>query len=157
MEVILEIALQLFLLLGEFLFTVVGEGLFESGRNHVVGKNRPAQLANTARKSKTRQIAPPKDVVPDESAGPLLSALAYVGFGALCGVASLWIAPSHFIGSQTLRWLNVVASPLLAGFLLAHWRANFMARGKPTDFTADFINAALLAFALSATRLAFAH
>lgn len=138
MEIIFEFALRLAFWLFEILFSVVGEALFDWGRNKKAGKT-------------------PQRETTDQRAGPLLTALAYVAFGALCGSATLWIAPTNFIASPALRWLNLLVAPLIAGFLLAHWRAFNAAPGKPTDFAADGVNGALLAFALSVTRFAFAR
>lgn len=140
MEILLEAALQILLFLAEFVFTVVGEGLFDWGRNKKVEKKRHAK---------------PEAVSP--TAGPLLTGLAYAAFGALCGVVSLWIAPSSFIESPALRWLNLLASPLLAGLLTAQWRAFKAKPGEPQNYTADFIDGALLALALAATRLVLAR
>ena len=57
---------------------------------------------------------------------PWLAAIGYGIFGAMAGAVSLWIAPSHFIDAGPLRVINLVATPLAAGVVMAAigaWRA----------------------------------
>lgn len=56
---------------------------------------------------------------------PLLAALGYALFGAAAGALSLWLFPLLFVSSPTLRLVNLVLTPLLAGAvmaLLGAWR-----------------------------------
>jgi hypothetical protein len=127
MELGLELLLQLVLWLLELAFTVVGEGLFDFA------------WSRAGRKRATPAVA-----------GPALTAAAYAAAGALCGVATLVVAPSHLIGWAGVRWLNLAASPIVAGVLLAFWRD---VRGLATPGRAfAFADGWLFAFTLAAVR-----
>lgn len=139
MEILFELVLQIIVFIAEALFSVVGEilfsileSLFDWKRSKAVPKSEPRQ------------------------AGPVLQALGYAAFGAICGLVTLWLAPSHFIVWPWLRWLNFLVAPVIAGFALVLWRGWF-AMDKKADSTRAFINGAALAFALGGVRLMFAR
>ncbi len=140
MEILAEILIQTLFWLCELLFTVLGEGLFDWGWN---------------KRAEKRKVAARDDQ--PETAGPVLTATGYAAFGAIFGVVTLLIAPSHMIASPALRWLNIAGSTLLAGFMLAKWR-EFQAKPEREEhFALNFANGCCLAFALAVTRLALAR
>ena len=56
---------------------------------------------------------------------PWLAAIGYFVWGAIAGGLSLWLFRGHFISAQWLRIANLVATPILAGFIMAKvgaWR-----------------------------------
>lgn len=133
LEILLEILMQILVFFSEFIFTIIAEGL-------------SAPIGGLIKKHCKSQPA-----------GPVLTAFAYAGFGALCGILSLWIAPANFIQLPSMRLLNLIAAPILAGLLLAQWR-RFLAPGNAPDaFRLAFVNGALLASALAVTRYALAQ
>lgn len=133
MEIIAEILLQILFFLVELLFSVLGEGLISLFRRKPSARGESAE------------------------AGPFLAAFGYAAFGAACGVASLLVAPSHFIQPPLLRWLNLAASPIICGILLASWRSIRASPERPAPFGRDFVNGFCLALALAATRLVLAR
>jgi len=52
-----------------------------------------------------------------------IAAIGYLGWGALAGGISLWIASEHFIETPWLRIANLFLMPLLAGLMLAKLEA----------------------------------
>jgi hypothetical protein len=133
MEIIAEIIFQCIWFLFELLFSVIGEALFDWG---------------TSKAAEKREAAP---------AGPVLQAFGFAAFGALCGLLSLWIAPSHFLAAPWLRWLNLIVAPLIAGCTLIWWRRLLGKSETGDEATRDFINGAALALALGLVRLGFAR
>jgi hypothetical protein len=98
MEALLEVFLQLF---GELLIQLFFEGVSEAGA-HSFGQRHEGKPVN-----------------------PFLASIGYVLFGAILGLVSLGLFPSGFITNPTLRVLNLVMTPLLAGgvmILVGKWR-----------------------------------
>jgi hypothetical protein len=86
---------------------------------------------------------------------PWLAALGYAVFGALLGALSLWLFPVHFIGNHTLRYLNLIITPVAVGLAMmwvGMWRAK---RGQPVMRLDRFTFGFLFAFALGVTRFVF--
>lgn len=95
-EIVLELLFGLLQLLAELLVQLFFEFLAELGVRSVrepVRRPRPAD--------------------------PLLAAIGYTIFGATAGGLSLWLFPETFIDSESLKILNVVVTPLVAGALMA--------------------------------------
>ena len=65
-----------------------------------------------------------------EPINPVFAAVGYTLFGAMAGGISLWIAPSLFIETEWLRVLNLIATPMAAGVLMAALGAWRRRRGE---------------------------
>ncbi len=118
--------------LGEILLQAFGEALFEIGLH---------------------SLAEPFKRQPN----PWLAALGYALFGVVVGGLSLLVAPSHFVSSGPLRWINLVVTPLAAGglmVLMGAWRSR---RGDPVLRIDKFVYGFLFALAMAAVRFQFAH
>jgi hypothetical protein len=89
-EFIFEIILQFF---GEILLQVVVELLVELGFH---------SLADTTKKTRN----------------PVLSTIGFVIWGSMAGGLSLWIFPHSPISNPSLRALNLVVTPIIAGILM---------------------------------------
>ena len=86
-----------------------------------------------------------------------LSALLHAAFGAFAGWISLLIFPTLALPSPALQIANLILSPLVMGGIVAWTRGALRPTSDPDDWSHDFANAALLAFAMSLTRLVGAH
>ena len=95
MEIITELLLGLLEIIFEFLLQVVFEALVEAG---------------------VRGIA--EVVVRPEPPNAWLAIIGYVLLGAICGVLSLWLFPTLFIGNETIRMVNLLLTPLAAGAMM---------------------------------------
>jgi cytochrome bd-type quinol oxidase subunit 2 len=98
MEALFEVLLQLF---GELLIQLFFEGAAEAGA-HTLGRRDGTKPVNA-----------------------FLAAVGYVVIGVIFGLASLGIFPNGFITNPTVRVLNLVLAPLLAGgimMLAGKWR-----------------------------------
>ena len=135
-EAIFEI---LFEFVGEFLLQMLGElfsGMFRSG----VKKSAPLVSASAARRaakgksSNASEMPAVNGVVPTPSGGgtsPLREIAWSVGMGAVCGLITVWFFPVMVIRDPSIRMINLVVSPLLAGFLVERVRAVREAKGGP--------------------------
>lgn len=129
MEIILEFVLQAFF---EFLLQIVGEVLFELGWRGVaeVFKRKPRQ-------------------------NPALAFIGYALLGLIMGGLSLLFFPEHFIRDRSLRLVNLVITPCLAGFCmsaLGAWRQN---RGLSTIRLDSFSYGFIFAFGMALIRSLF--
>lgn len=63
---------------------------------------------------------------------PWVAALGYAIFGATAGGISLYVVPDSLIHGETGRWLNLIATPILAGLAMAALGAWRSRRGQQT-------------------------
>jgi hypothetical protein len=94
----MEFLVQLLL---EFIVQVIGEALFELGFH---------AMAEPFRK-------PPN---------PWLASVGYIIFGSIIGALTLWPLPNHMVAGASLRWVNLLVTPIAAGLCmswLGSWRA----------------------------------
>ena len=106
MEIIVEIVVQVFLwivqFIGELLLQAFGELIAELiGRSIMEPFRRP------------------------EPIHPWLAALGYSIFGATAGAVSLLVLPALFISAPWLRIVNVIATPIASGLMMERlgvWR-----------------------------------
>lgn len=124
----MEFLVQLLL---EFLIQVIGEALLELGLH---------SMAEPFRK-------PPK---------PWLAAVGYAIFGALFGAISIWIFPHHMVASPSLRWVNLLATPLAVGLCMACLGAWRSSRGQSVLRIDRFSYGYLFALCFAAIRLVWA-
>lgn len=121
----------LFELLAELLFQIVGEVLVELGLH---------SLAEPFRRKPNVWLA----------------VLGYSLLGALLGAVSLWAFPDHLTRDGWPRWVNLLFTPVLAGFamtLLGRWRAR---RGDMVLRIDRFAYGYLFALAVAIVRFKFA-
>ena len=133
MEVIAEILFQilawLFEIAGEFLLQMLFEGI--------------AELFGHALKAKTRRKTPVRRE---------LAAVGYALFGALAGVASLWLMPDLFIRSDPVRFANLIITPVLSGLVMG-WLGTWRRRhDKNTVRIESFAYGFCFAFAMAVVR-----
>lgn len=136
MEIIAEIILQvlgwMLQLLAELLFQMMFEALAE-WFGHALKK--PFHRPRPAR--------------------PWLAAVGYLSFGAVAGGFSVWLMPERFIKAQWLQVVNLVFTPLLAGFIMetiGSWRER---RAKDVLRLESFTYGFCFAFAMAIVRYAF--
>ena len=120
----------LFELLLEFFIQIISEALTELGLHAM---KEPFQR-------------PPK---------PWLAAIGYALFGALAGIASLFIFPHHMVKAPALRWINIIITPLAAGSVMALLGAYRTRRGQRVLRIDRFWYGYLFALAFAAVRLAW--
>ncbi len=83
---------------------------------------------------------------------PALAALGHCLFGLVIGGISLWLFPQHLVASPTLRWLNLIVTPVLVGLSLmvvGEWRKR---RGQIQLRLDTFAYAYLFAMSLAVVR-----
>ncbi|HEY8880824.1 MAG TPA: hypothetical protein VIN03_24850 [Roseateles sp.] len=127
-ECILEILLELLL---ELIFQVFGELLVELGLH---------SLAEPFRKQPNIWVA----------------VLGYLLLGGIVGAASVWLVPQHLTRDGWPRLVNLVVTPVLAGFamsLIGLWRAR---RGDPVLRIDRFACGYLFALTVAVVRFNFA-
>lgn len=138
MEIILELVIQalgwLLQIVGEFLVQLVGQ-FFVDLIGHKVQRSfrRP------------------------EPVQPWVSVVGYLIFGATTGAISLLFVPDAFIKLEWLRVLNLVATPLTAGLVMAwvgSWRRH---RDKTVIRLESFSYGLSFAFAMTFVRHMYAH
>ena len=126
MEFLLELVIQVF---GEFLVQLV----FELG---------------------FRGLAEPFRT--DRPTNVVLAVFGYIGMGLVAGLISLWIVPEHVIDSETLRYINIVATPILMGFLFELLGRRRQKRGKEKLLLDRFSYGFSFALTMGLIRLIFA-
>lgn len=133
MEIIAEVLITLLQFAAEFILQIVLEALAELGLH---------KLAEPSRRKPTH---------------PALAAAGYALLGGAAGGLSLWFLPGLFIEAEWLRVVNLVATPLAAGAVMAGigaWRR----RNEQTLILLDrFGYGFIFAFAMSAVRFAWGH
>lgn len=80
------------------------------------------------------------------------SALGYIFIGVTLGFISGLFLKEPFIVNETLRLVNLIATPLMAGLLMMAIRQRKLASGKMVLRLDSFTFGALFAFALVFTR-----
>ena len=83
---------------------------------------------------------------------PWLTGLAYVILGAIAGTLSLWLFPALFIKRPWLRVVNLVATPLAAGALMAAIGAWRRRRNEDLILLDRFSYGFLFAFSMALVR-----
>ncbi len=129
METPLEILFELLL---ELIFQVFGELLVELGLH---------SLAEPFRKQPNIWVA----------------VLGYVLLGGIVGAVSVWLMPQHLTRDGWPRLVNLVVTPVLAGFamtLIGLWRAR---RGDPVLRIDRFACGYLFALTVAVVRYNFAN
>ena len=125
----MEFLLELLL---EFVIQIVGETLFELGLH---------------------SMAEPFRKLPN----PWFAALGYALFGIIFGGISLWLFPHHMVVSAGWRWVNLLATPILAGMcmsLIGSWRAK---RGQTVLRIDRFSYGYLFALCIALVRFQWAN
>jgi len=116
-------------LLGEILFQVVGELLFEFG------------LGSISHSMKDR-----------ETSNPYMSGAGFVLLGALSGLVVTWLLPERIIPTINLHGSSTVLAAVGTGYLMmlyGRWRIR---RGGHPTYLATFWGGGLFAFSMSLTR-----
>ena len=138
MEIILELVIQAF----GWLFQFVGELLVQ-----LVGQFLVDLIGHKVQMSFRRS----------EPVQSWASAIGYLIFGATTGAISLLFVPDPFIKLEWLRVLNLVATPLVAGLVMAwvgSWRRH---RNKTVIRLESFSYGLSFAFAMTFVRHLYAH
>ena len=131
MEFILEIILQFF---GELLLQIVGEALFELGLHSIAEVIKRPLTGN-----------------------PWLASLGYVLLGSIAGAISLLLLPVSLIHNNTLRWINLLLTPIFAGMTMVAigvWRAR---RGQEILRINRFVYGFLFALTMALIRFTWGH
>lgn len=124
----------------EFLFQLIGEVVLQGVLELLVDLG----LEPFRRK---RESPPPN---------PWFTAIAYACLGALAGGVSLWLLPELLVRDESWRVVNLIATPILAGFAMAAlgvWRVK---RGHVQVSIERFSYAYLFALCLALVRFHFA-
>jgi hypothetical protein len=131
-EILLQVLAWLLEIAGEFVLQMLFEGL--------------AELFGHAVKAGSRRSEP----VCSE-----LAAIGYVLFGAVSGAASLWLMPNLFIRAAPLRFINLIATPLLSGAVMG-WVGSWRRRhDKRTVRLESFAYGFCFAFSMAVVRFVF--
>lgn len=138
MEVILELVIRaigwLFQIVGELLVQLVGQFFVD-----LIGH----KLQRSVQRSEPIQ--------------PWVSAIGYLIFGATTGAISLLFVPDAFIKLEWLRALNIVATPLVAGLVMA-WVGSWRRHHDKTVIRLESFSYGLsFAFAMTFVRHIYAH
>jgi hypothetical protein len=135
MEVLFEILFGVLEVIAELLLQLFVEVLVEFGLRTSRSKAGPQQ----------------------SSSNPWLAGLGYLLLGAGAGVISLWPFPSAFIESDTGRVINLMCTPLVAGFAmgaLGGWR---LRRGQELIRMDRFAYGYVFALGMGIVRFQFAQ
>lgn len=87
---------------------------------------------------------------------PIVAILGYGLLGGLIGALSVTFMPHHLIRDLTLRRVNLVVSPLLAGWFMMLVGSFRVQRGRERVRLDRFAYAALFAFGMALARYVFA-
>jgi predicted PurR-regulated permease PerM len=129
LEIIFEIVFGFF---AEIFIQVLAEALFELGFY---------SLAETLNRKRRRN--------------PFLASIGYLIWGGIIGGVTIFVFPTLMIKNPTLRLLNLIISPIIAGLAmsaLGSWRKK---RGQDTLRIDSFIYGALFAFGLAIVRFLY--
>ena len=88
---------------------------------------------------------------------PTLAVFGYALFGATAGGLSLLVFPNGIVGSYTLRLVNLVVTPVIAGALMSVLGAWRRRRGQALIRLDHFAYGMVFAFAMALIRFLFAH
>jgi len=88
---------------------------------------------------------------------PWFAGIGYALFGALTGIASLFIFPHHMVTLAALRWVNVIVTPLATGAVMAMLGAQRARHGQPVLRIDRFWYSYLFALVLVIVRFAWAN
>lgn len=138
MEIIAEFIIQIVWgavkVLGELFLQVFGELIVE-----LIGRS----LHEPFRRPKPRH--------------PFLALIGYGLFGAIIGAISLWALPSPIISTHWLRVVNLIVTPVVAGFLmerLGAWRErNHPTRERLNRFAYGYV----FALSMAVVRFTWGH
>jgi len=128
MGFLIEILLEFF---GETLLQVVLQVFAEVGMHSVNGMRDP---------DRRRPV------------NPWLAGTGYLIFGVIVGGISLWFRPELFLASNTLRLLNLIATPAAAGLAMMGMGALRRRRDQPLIRLDRFAYGFIFAFGTSVTR-----
>jgi len=92
----------------------------------------------------------------DNKPNPIAAGIGYFLFGAALGALSLFLLPESFISSDGLRWLNLIVTPVVLGFIMAMIGKARTRKGKDTVRIERFVFGYLFAFGLALIRFLFA-
>ena len=126
MELIFEL---IFEVLAEVVLQIVAEGLFELGLY---------SLSEALNRKRRRN--------------PILASIGYLLWGGIIGVVTVFIFPTLMIKNATLRILNLIISPVMAGLAMSaicSWRKR---KGQDLLRIDSFLYGALFAFGLAIVR-----
>ncbi len=128
MELLGELLLGLLQVIGELLLQLIFEGLAELGVRGVKAYRKSGPLH------------------------PVLAGIGYATLGAALGGVSLWIWPDSIAHAPWVRWLGLVAVPILAGLTMAALGAWRERRDQELIRIDRFGYAFLFAFAMALVR-----
>ena len=134
MEIFFELLLAALQILGELLLQVVLEVLAELGLRSVREPFRRPEPIH-----------------------PFMAAVGYALFGAIAGGASLWLFPNLFIGTRSLRLMNLVVTPVAAGLMMSAIGAWRRRRDETLIRIDRFGYGFLFALSMAAVRFAWGH
>ena len=119
-EIIAQVVVWLFQLFGELVLQALGELIAE-----LIGRS----VIEPFRRSKPIR--------------PGFAVVGYAVFGALIGAVSLWLIPALFISEPSLRIVNLLLTPIVAGLMMTRlgaWRKkNEQATTRLNTFAYGFI------------------
>ena len=133
MEILVEVLLWLVQFFAELLLQVAFEAFVELGLHAV---REPFRL--------------PKP-------NPWVASLGYFLLGTAVGFLSVWLFPTPFLVSRFGRIANVIATPLVAGGVMATFGAWRRRRGEELLRIDRFAYGFLFAFAMALVRFLYAH
>jgi hypothetical protein len=124
----IELLLELF---GEFLIQVIAEVLIEFGLRALVEpfQNRP---------------------------NAWVAGVDYTLFGLAIGGLSLLVFPTHLVNGNTLRWLNLIVTPIGVGLIMSALGAWRLQRGQSLIRIDQFAYGYLFALSIALVRFWFA-
>lgn len=87
---------------------------------------------------------------------PFFAAIGYFILGAIAGGISLLILKNQFIADPTLQIANLIAMPLVAGFIMMQIRQRKLRSGKIVVRLDSFTYGAVFAFGMALVRYIWA-
>lgn len=132
-ELLLEVVGLVLRVIGELVLQLIFEALFDSaihGAKYAYERREPLH--------------------------PLLAAIGYLLLGAMAGWFSLWAFPSLILGTEGLRVLNLVITPLAAGATMAAIGAWRRRREREVVRLESFAYGYCFALAMAAIRFIWA-
>jgi LytS/YehU family sensor histidine kinase len=90
-----------------------------------------------------------------DSENPILSAIGYLAFGLVAGIASVWLLPHHLVHPSRYHGISLLISPMIAGLIMSQIGSFLRRKDKTTVRIESFLYGFTFALGIAIIRLVF--